>query len=127
MLSDFDNPRPLPPAKARRATSMAAKANSTPPPAYGSAFVFPSRNDSSSDFVADILNTPIKATRRLMATWDNDSPSSIGYESRPEDLEWVNEKSREELHDLLLKANGIIKEREQGETSTSRSACVITI
>jgi hypothetical protein len=98
---------------------MAAKANSTPPPAYGSTFVFPSRNNPS-DFAADILNTPIEATRRLMAAWDNDSPSSnFGYESpRPEDLEWMSEKSREELHDLLLKANGIIKEREQGETST---------
>ena len=110
---------------------MAAKANSTPPPAYGSTFVFPSRHNTPSNFGADILNTPIEATRRLMAAWDTDSPSSsIGYESpQPKDLEWMNEKSREELHELLLKANGIIKEREQGETLTFAQlfACVITI
>lgn len=121
MLSDFDNSRPLPPAKVRRATSMTAKAeiNSTPPPAYGSTFVFPSRS-ASSDFRPDILNTPIDSTPRFMGSWDHSF--RFGEESaHREDMEWTNETSREELHGLLVKAQGIIKEREQGEALTWNS------
>jgi hypothetical protein len=33
-----------------------------------------------------------------------------------EDPEWLSEKSREELAELLLKADDLIKERETGET-----------
>lgn len=44
MLSSAETPRPLPPAKARRATML--KLSSTPPPAYNSPLTFPSRRQS---------------------------------------------------------------------------------
>ena len=117
MLSAFETSRPLPPAKVRRATSVITnvEVDSTPPPAYGSPMlVF--RNGTPSDFGADIFKTPIGMNRRFLSSWD-ESPSRIGEESSPaEHLECVSEKSREEVHDLLVKAHGIIKDREHGKS-----------
>ena len=64
MLSSAETPRPLPPAKARRATTM-LKLSSTPPPAYNSPLTFPSRRKSRQDILGE-----------HMTGWDNDSPSS---------------------------------------------------
>lgn len=106
MFSSAETPRPLPPAKARRATML--KLSSTPPPAYtNSAFTFPSRRQSRQ-----VLGTPMEATFHMMG-WDSDSvqPSS----SPPlEALDWMKEKSREELAQLLVTADELIKEREHG-------------
>ena len=66
MLAIAETPRPLPPAKARRATML--KLSSTPPPAYNSPLVFPSSPQSRQD----ILEEPtFHATE-----WDNDSAPS---------------------------------------------------
>ena len=66
MLAIAETPRPLPPAKARRATML--KLSSTPPPAYNSPLVFPSSRQSRQD----ILEEPtFHATE-----WDNDSAPS---------------------------------------------------
>lgn len=40
-----------------------------------------------------------------------DTPS----EENDDDLSWLNEKSKDELTDLLVKADTLIKERENGE------------
>lgn len=49
----------------------------------------------------------------------------MGYPLSPgdateDDMEWMNEKSREELSDLLVKADDLIKERENGEYSIQK-------
>ena len=66
MLTRAETPRPLPPAKARRATMI--KLSSTPPPAYNSPLTFPSPRQSPQD----ILGEPTF----LMTGWDNDSAPS---------------------------------------------------
>ena len=71
MLASAEIPRPLPPAKARRTTTM-LKLSSTPPPAYNSPLTFPSRRQSRQD----ILEEPNFDENE----WDNDSapsPSSL--------------------------------------------------
>lgn len=117
MFSDLENSRPRPPFKGRRATSNTTKheLTTTPPPAYGSTFVFPPRNPSS-DFNRDIFGSPISSTVRMLG-WDSRDSSVEKDEtiSQSDDPDWMNQKSREELRELLLKAHGIIRERENGE------------
>lgn len=86
-----ETPRPRPPAKVRR-----TKTAPSPPPGYYTPSTF-------------LLGSPIAATFQRVG-WDADplSPAT-------EDLEWMNEKSREELSDLLVKADDLIKERENGQ------------
>ena len=67
MLSSTEKPpsRPLPPAKARRATMLTS---SNPPPAYNSSFTFPSRQQSGQDVPNPTFH---------MTGWDSDpAPSS---------------------------------------------------
>jgi hypothetical protein len=52
-----------------------------------------------------------------MVGWDGIGEHALPTET-PEDMAWVNEKSREELKGLLLKADGIIRERENGAWAT---------
>jgi hypothetical protein len=66
MLSSAEIPRPLPPAKARRATMQ--KLSSTPPPAYNSSLTFPSRRQSRQDILGD--------PTFHMIGWDSDSAPS---------------------------------------------------
>jgi hypothetical protein len=80
MLSSTETPpsRPLPPAKARRATMLKS---STPPPAYNSSFTFPSLQQSGQDVLSPTLH---------MIGWDSDPvPSSS---SPPELLVTVDER-----------------------------------
>lgn len=79
--------RPLPPAKMRR---RAPSLPTHPPPPY---------DDADADIDVDEHDVPAKA--RLQPVLD----------------EWIQEKSREELSDLLLAAGGMIKERESGALS----------
>ncbi|TBU43358.1 hypothetical protein BD309DRAFT_864512 [Dichomitus squalens] len=65
-----------------------------------------------------ILDSPVTVTTHLMnaAAKSADSigpPGTLGVE------DWMNEKSREELSELLLKAGGIIKSRESELTVTA--------
>src|SRR5271168_4914391 len=100
MLSNAETPRPLPPAKARRATML--KLSSTPPPAYNSAFTFPSRRQSRQDILDHIIG------------WDGDSVQSSSSPPLREKLDWMKDKSREELEELLVTADDLIKERKYG-------------
>ncbi|KAF8204623.1 hypothetical protein BJ912DRAFT_919248 [Pholiota molesta] len=113
MLSSLETPRPLPPAKARRAMQ---KLSSSPPPAYGSPFTFPAR----SHVRQDILGSPMTTTFQMVG-WDGIGEHALPTET-PEDMAWVNEKSREELKGLLLKADGIIREREN-ELGITSAVC----
>jgi len=118
MFSDLENSRPRPPLKGRRATSNTTKHELTtsPPPAYGSSFVFPPRSPSLG-FNRDIFGSPVTSTVRMLG-WDiRDSSVEKSDETicQSDDPDWMNKKSREELQELLFKAHGIIRERENGE------------
>jgi hypothetical protein len=94
--------RPRPPAKIRRSLAKC----STPPPAYASTFSFPDDGDELIDGVGDGLGNK----------WDAENVPMTGgdLDHLDDDLDWLNEKSREELTDLLVKADTLIKERESG-------------
>ena len=95
--------RPLPPAKARRSTSTTFTAlhrDSAPPPPY------------APPLEEMILDSHVTVTTDLMAA--SGSTEGIGLPNTPGIEDWMNEKSREELSGLLLKADGIIKSRESG-------------
>ena len=105
MLSNnvLATPRPRPPAKVRRSPSL----NFPPPPPY-------------APRLEVLLDSPIAVTSQLLdsalADDDADAPSQVVEE-------WMNEKSKEELSDLLLKADGLIKERETGKAASGH-VCV---
>ncbi|KAI0751609.1 hypothetical protein C8Q80DRAFT_1119326 [Daedaleopsis nitida] len=96
-------PRPLPPAKARKSTSLNF-GRFAPPPPY-------------APLDETILDSPISITSQLMRSATK--TEGIGMPGTPGLDDWMNEKSREELSDLLLKADGIIKSRETELTLTS--------
>lgn len=58
-----------------------------------------------------LLGSPITVTTQLM---EAGTPPTGIPKTTPEVDEWMNEKSREELSELLLKADGLIKSRETG-------------
>jgi len=94
------------------------QSDSTPPPAYGSPFTLPTTRRHAQ---ASILGSPMTNTFQMVG-WDvlRETDQDLDSNQLPspppegEDGEWMNEKSREELKDLLVKADGIIKERENG-------------
>ncbi|KAG6885467.1 hypothetical protein C0993_001332 [Termitomyces sp. T159_Od127] len=109
-----ETPRPRPPAKIRR--SSLAQAASTPPPSYASAFTL--TPDGKPRINNSLLGSPMAATFQRVG-WDGERQLSPTTE---EDLEWMNEKSREELSELLVKADGLIKEREN-ELGIASAVC----
>ncbi|OCH90963.1 hypothetical protein OBBRIDRAFT_558995 [Obba rivulosa] len=102
MLSEIPavTPRPLPPAKARRLATMPLS-NMVPPPPYVS---------------LDAIEDTVSLAGQLGLSPDQD----VSSDSAAED--WMNEKSREELSDLLLKADGLIRSR-QSELSLTSALC----
>lgn len=89
------SPRPQPPAKAKRSYS---NLKSTPPPPYAATG---SRNPSLASSI------PSRAV-----DWD-DVRRSTPFTS-PTAEEWLSEHSRDDLSELLSKADGLIKQRENG-------------
>ncbi|PPQ67580.1 hypothetical protein CVT25_012074 [Psilocybe cyanescens] len=116
MLASSETPRPLPPAKMRRASAL-LKASSTPPPAYGPPFVLGGRGGKRGD----ILGSPMTSTFQMVG-WDADPNDRQLPSPPPENDDWMNEKSREELQELLMKADVIIKEREN-ELGITTAVC----
>ncbi|KAF4575258.1 hypothetical protein EYR36_006616 [Pleurotus pulmonarius] len=100
-------PRPRPPGNVRRSMSMKLQ---TPPPPYASSFVSPTSKQENSGLI-DQLNTDGVHRSALGSTL-----SPIRQDEGEE--EWLNEKSREELTELFLKADGLIKERENGSDTS---------
>ncbi|KAI9001415.1 hypothetical protein BD414DRAFT_474556 [Trametes punicea] len=105
MLSRTTTPRPPPPAKARKANSMHSF-RLAPPPPY------------APPLSEVLLDSPIHVTAQLVSaaalSLDGTGPQCSGPME-----EWMEEKSREELSQLLLKADGIIKTRETELSYTS--------
>ena len=122
MLAITETPRPRPPAKMRQRSNPTL---TTPPPAYGSTFGSPPPNDDSHvrpQQAPKFLEPPMSGT-----WWDLQPPAADHLEpSQPplstiassnslgDDFKDELEKSREEIVGLLIKADDIIKERENG-------------
>ncbi|KAG6854366.1 hypothetical protein C0991_007871 [Blastosporella zonata] len=109
-----ETPRPRPPAKIRRSSAL-AQAASTPPPSYAAAFTL---TPDGTSRVNSLLGSPMAATFQRVG-WDNEHQMSP---AREEELEWMHEKSREELSELLVKADDLIKEREN-ELGLASAVC----
>ncbi|OBZ70370.1 hypothetical protein A0H81_09856 [Grifola frondosa] len=99
-------PRPRPPAKARRTTSMHF-AKLAPPPPY------------APPLEVKLLDSQIAAAAQTVGPASGDG---LRLPPTPSVEDWMNEKSREELSGLLLKADGLIKSRET-ELSLTSALC----
>ena len=109
-------PRPPPPAKARKSSSLNF-ASFAPPPPYA---------PSAPRHEETILDSPISVTTQLMQSRSRHaSIVGVGLPGTPGLEDWMNEKSREELSGLLLKADGIIKSRETGALRVSCANLVV--
>lgn len=103
MLAGSITPRPRPPARTRRASSQI---KSSPPPPYRP----PLPNDPPTP------NEHVKlSTESLRGDW-----AQFPFSAQSE--QW-NERSREELSDLLHKADEIIKDRELGGSPRFQNYC----
>ncbi|KAG6910132.1 hypothetical protein DXG01_012891 [Tephrocybe rancida] len=109
-----ETPRPRPPAKIRRSSAL-AQAASTPPPSYAAAFTL---TPDGKPRINTLLGSPMAATFQRVG-WDGERQMSP---AREEELDWMNEKSREELSELLVKADDLIKEREN-ELGVASAVC----
>ena len=112
MSSDISaTPRPRPPAKARRTSSAQYKAS--PPPPY-STFTFPSAPSDGglSEGASTMLSSPVSPTTQLTRSPPIDNVFNDVNSAVPEDC--MNERSIDELSDLLVKADGMIRHRERG-------------
>ncbi|KZT29419.1 hypothetical protein NEOLEDRAFT_598528 [Neolentinus lepideus HHB14362 ss-1] len=122
MLSNdsTSTPRPRPPAKVRRTVSGRYK--DTPPPPYAPAVAFPTDVADLSDTPLDtILGSPISMTAQRVRLLSGTSPD-LGAMPSPVVEEWMNERSKEELSELLLKADRAIKDREN-ELGLTSAVC----
>ncbi|KAJ6515481.1 hypothetical protein C8R45DRAFT_888336 [Mycena sanguinolenta] len=106
-------PRPRPPAQNRRASAGKAFAQTSPPPPYASSLLERERKPS-------YLGSPLPATLQSLRL--NSETSDPLAEDDNADTAWLNEKSREELAELLLKADDLIKERET-ELGVTSAVC----
>ncbi|THH16934.1 hypothetical protein EW146_g3789 [Bondarzewia mesenterica] len=99
-------PRPRPPAKARR-TSL-AQYRMIPPPPYTVNFP-PIATDDPSQSPDTLLGSPIPVTTQMVRSLASDA--SFDDVNSPSTEEWMNERSRGELSDLLVKADGLIRQQ----------------
>lgn len=101
----LQTPRPRPPAQMRHSTSKGYALNSegAPPPPY--MLEFPSLIQGSDCDASD----PVVATAKMMGIQLEQE-----IELSPETVADVSQKSREELTDLFLQAEKIIRARETG-------------
>ncbi|KAI0638031.1 hypothetical protein C8Q77DRAFT_1187433 [Trametes polyzona] len=98
-------PRPMPPAKSRKSSAM-HYSRIAPPPPY------------APPLSEVLLGSPVPVTAQLVNVASS-SPDRGGADGSSQTDEWMDEKSREELSDLLLKADGMIKTRETELSYTS--------
>lgn len=89
-------PRPRPPAQMRRNPSLNA-----PPPPYAPP-------------LERLLDSPISITAQLVAAAASPDGNNQLTPLHADVEDWMNEKSKEELSDLLLKADDLIRSRETG-------------
>ncbi|KAL1739420.1 hypothetical protein HDZ31DRAFT_68953 [Schizophyllum fasciatum] len=106
--------RPRPPAQRRRQSTTPAtvkKGGASPPPPYsGAGFSFPAESPSSPPRrrLESLLGSPVSATLKALG-WDLDADPTNAAAPHPD---WLTAESRDELADLLVKADGLIKERQ---------------
>ncbi|KAL1709141.1 hypothetical protein EV121DRAFT_253243 [Schizophyllum commune] len=106
--------RPRPPAQRRRQSTGPAtvkKGGASPPPPYsGAGFSFPASSPSPPPRrrLESLLGSPMSATLKALG-WDLDADPTNSSGPNPD---WLTEESRDELADLLVKADGLIKERQ---------------
>ncbi|KAJ7734031.1 hypothetical protein DFH07DRAFT_1065326 [Mycena maculata] len=104
LATDTMTPRPRPPAQIRRSLAQGA----SPPPPY---FLENGRKPN-------YLGSPLPATLQMVGMSQPGSPAA----DLDENMDWLNERSREELAELLLKADGLIKDRET-ELGVTSAVC----
>ncbi|KAG1873636.1 hypothetical protein DFJ58DRAFT_676557 [Suillus subalutaceus] len=97
-------PRPRPPGRARR---ISTHVKSSPPPPYAASSLLDDPLDNSSDLKRESFN---------------DASAIVAWNDIPNHLQVWNGRSREELSELLLKADELIKDREN-ELSVTTAAC----
>ncbi|KAF7352442.1 hypothetical protein MVEN_01208800 [Mycena venus] len=110
-------PRPRPPAQNRRSSSRKALVQASPPPPYASSIPFHSERDRKPSY----LGSPLPATLQSLRLGSEAASPKADLEENA-DTSWLNEKSREELAELLLKADDLIKERET-ELGVTSAVC----
>lgn len=103
MLAGSITPRPRPPARSRRASSQV---KSSPPPPYRPSLPDDPPSSNEHRKLSD---------ESLRGDW-----AHFPFSTQSE--QW-NDQSREELSDLLHKADEIIKDRELGEYTSFRCRC----
>ncbi|GLB34102.1 hypothetical protein LshimejAT787_0109860 [Lyophyllum shimeji] len=108
-----ETPRPRPPAKIRRSSALHA---ASPPPSYAAALT----PEGKPRLNVTLLGSPMSATFQRVA-WGS-AAAERRMSPPPEDLEWMNERSREELSELLVKADDLIRARES-ELSKATAVC----
>ncbi|KAF8213954.1 hypothetical protein K438DRAFT_1956052 [Mycena galopus ATCC 62051] len=111
-------PRPRPPAQNRRSSAGKALVQTSPPPPYASAIPsLPERERKPS-----YLGSPLPATLQSLRLNSELSSPRASADEENGDTTWLAEKSREELAELLLKADDLIKERET-ELGVTSAVC----
>ncbi|KAJ7126425.1 hypothetical protein C8R43DRAFT_931971 [Mycena crocata] len=116
LANDTMTPRPRPPAQMKRSTSRSlpqGAIGASPPPPYASSAAFMPEDGRKAHY----LGSPLPATLEMV-----DRASEPASPEGNDNSEWLNEKSREELAELLLKADGLIKERET-ELGVTSAVC----
>ncbi|KAF7302034.1 hypothetical protein MIND_00769800 [Mycena indigotica] len=107
MLSNTTISRPRPPAQVRR-SSRTLPQGASPPPPYASSL----HHKEGESSLHNYLGSPLSATLQMVGRTQS-QPSS------PQQDDWLHEKSREELAELLHKADDLIRERETELGATS--------
>ncbi|KAF7355666.1 hypothetical protein MSAN_01484400 [Mycena sanguinolenta] len=108
--------RPRPPAQNRRASAGKALAQTSPPPPYASSVPSLLERERKPSYLGSPLPATLQSLRLNSENW---TPRE---EDDNADTAWLNEKSREELAELLLKADDLIKERET-ELGVTSAVC----
>jgi hypothetical protein len=122
-------PRPVAPGRAKRMasvprpaatrTAVSPRVKSSPPPPYA-------QRDIGRQRVDSLLGSPVAVTSQMVEYFRPSLHVESTHEaSGPED--WMEEKSREELHDLLVRADQTIKEREDGMYNILRTLHILTM
>ncbi|KAJ7180548.1 hypothetical protein C8R46DRAFT_940376, partial [Mycena filopes] len=117
-------PRPRPPAQLRRSSNSRQQLAQgvSPPPPYASslAFPMPERPELVRSRKPSYLGSALPATLQMVSRSQPSTPNA-GAE-QDQDTDWLNEQSREELAELLVKADDLIKERET-ELGVTSAVC----
>ncbi|KAJ7043502.1 hypothetical protein C8F04DRAFT_1028362 [Mycena alexandri] len=124
--SETMTPRPRPPAQMRRTSNNSrqnlqlAAQGASPPPPYASSATFPMAElpELVRSRKPSYLGSPMPATLQMVGRSQPPTPDGAAEQ----DTDWLNEQSREELAELLVKADDLIKERET-ELGVTSAVC----